>query len=93
MQITLHEKQDVWRGRGHPRREIPEQVRRMADATYGTGKVGRVEFGADDEEDITELVRLLKAYARHQGRRMRIQRDEDEIRFEMTDRRVRSRHE
>lgn len=58
----------------------------MADSTYGTGNVAVVTIGADDEEDATELVRLLRSYAKGLGRIMRIQRDEDELRFEMADR-------
>jgi hypothetical protein len=86
MDVALKEKSEVWRGRGHPRREIPAQVRQLADATYRTGKVGAVSIGADDEEEATELVRLLKSYAKSRNLVMRIQRDDDELRFEMADR-------
>lgn len=58
----------------------------MADLTYNTGNVGIVSIGADDEEDAAELVRLLRSYAKSLGRIMRIQRDEDELRFELADR-------
>jgi hypothetical protein len=57
----------------------------MADRTYGTGKVGVVGIGPDDEDEARELVRLLKSYAKSLGRRMRIQRDADQLRFEMVD--------
>lgn len=89
MEVTFAEKQDVWRGRGHPRRSIPRKVREMADATYRTGKVGQVSIGPEDEEDVTELRRLLTSYAKSRGLVMRIQRDDDELRFEMADKRER----
>lgn len=58
----------------------------MANRTYGTGNVAVVSIGADDEEDATELVRLLRSYAKSLGKIMRVQRDDDELRFEMADR-------
>lgn len=85
MKVDFAPRAEVWRGRGHPRRQIPEEVRDMADATYRTGKVGRVTIDADDEEDAAELVRLLRSYAKSLGRRMRIQRDDDQLRFELVD--------
>lgn len=85
MQVTFAPKAEVWRGRGHPRRQIPEEVRAMADRTYRTGHVGRVSLGPNDQDDATELIRLLRSYAKSHGRRVRIQRDETELRFEMVD--------
>lgn len=58
----------------------------MADRTYGTGNVAVVSIGADDEEDAAELVRLLRSYAKSRDLIMRVQRDDDELRFEMADR-------
>lgn len=85
MEVAYAQKDRAWRGRGHPRRTIPQEVAAMADRTYGTGHVGVVTIGADDEEDATELVRLLRSYAKSLGRIMRIQRDDDVIRFELAD--------
>lgn len=58
----------------------------MADRTYRTGDVAVVTVGADDEEEAAELVRLLRSYAKGRGLIMRVQRDDDELRFEMADR-------
>lgn len=88
MEVSLEAKEKVWRGRGRPRREIPQEIKTLADATYGTGNVGRVKLGQADEADARELVRLLESYAESLGRRMRIQRDPGELRFEMVDRRA-----
>lgn len=85
MQVTFAPKSEVWRGRGHPRRSIPAAVQEMASATYKTGRVGTVTIGPEDEEDAIELRRLLISYAKSLGRRMRIQRDDDQLRFEMVD--------
>lgn len=57
----------------------------MADRTYRTGKVGQVTVEASEEEEANELIRLLKSYAKSRGNRMRIQRDDDQLRFEMVD--------
>lgn len=85
MQVTFSPKAEVWRGRGHPRRHVPQEVRDMADRTYRSGKVGRVTVNPAEEEEAAELIRLLKSYAKSLGRRMRIQRDDDELRFELVD--------
>lgn len=89
MEVQFKSADEAWRGRGHPRRTIPKEIRDMADRTYGTGKVGTVTIGPDDEEDARELVKLLRSYAKAKGRIMRIQRDDDELRFHMVDRPVR----
>lgn len=85
MNVAFAPKNAVWRGPGHPRRQIPPQVMEMADRTYRTGQVGMVEIESDEEEEATELVRLLKSYAKARGCRMRIQRDDSVLRFEMCD--------
>lgn len=85
MEVSFAPKSEVWRGRGHPRREVPEAVRMMADRTYRTGQVGEVTVNADEETEIIELRRLLISYAKSKGRRMRIQREGDTFRFEMVD--------
>lgn len=86
MDVTLAPKREVWRGRGAPRKQVPDQVKQLADATYRSGKVGNVVVGSDEEEEAKELAGLLTSYANSLGRRMRIQREDDVMRFEMVDR-------
>lgn len=76
-----------WRGRGAPRREVSDRVMQLLAATYRTGNVGTINLFDDDldENQIRELLLQLKAGARHQGRRLRVQYDESVIRFEMVD--------
>lgn len=56
-------------------------------ATYRTGNVGCISLTDDDldESQIKELINQLRAGARHQGRRLRLQSDDHAIRFEMVD--------
>lgn len=91
MDVTLAPKREVWRGRGAPRKQVPDQVKQLADSTYRTGKVGNVVVGSDEEEEAKELAGLLTSYANSLGRRMRIQREDDVMRFEMVDRVTRKR--
>lgn len=85
MQIETAPKKEVWRGRGRPRQEVPSQVMALADKTYRTGQVQVVTIAADEEEELKELLSLLNSYATSVGRRMRIQREGDTVRFEMVD--------
>lgn len=85
MRFETAPKKNVWRGRGRPRREIPAEVIAMADATYRTGEVGIVTIAADEEEELRELTGYLNSYATGRGLRMRVQREDDVVRFEMVD--------
>lgn len=85
MRFESAPKRDVWRGRGRPRREVPPQVKDMADSTYRTGNVYVVTITADEEDDLRDLVSYLNSYAGSLGRRMRVQREDDTVRFEMVD--------
>lgn len=85
MELHLVPKQEVWRGRGAPRKQVPDQIKRAADATYKTGNVGNVTILEGEEEEAKELVGLLTSYANSIGKRMRVQRQDDTIRFEMVD--------
>jgi hypothetical protein len=89
MRLSIVKKETVWRGRGRPPRQIPDEVKELADATYRTGNVGQVHIEPEDEEDAVELQRLLRSYAKQRGLQLNLQRDEDELRFEMVDRPVR----
>jgi hypothetical protein len=85
MRIESAPKKEVWRGRGRPRREIPREVRHFADSTYKTGNVQVVTIEAGEEEELKELIGYCNSYANSLGRRMRVQRDGDVVRFEMVD--------
>lgn len=85
MDVAFENKAVSWRGRGHPRREIPQPVKDMADGTLNTGRVGVVRYGEEDIEDVRELKRLLRSYAKGLGLRMRIQDGEGVLRFELAD--------
>jgi hypothetical protein len=78
-------KSEVWRGRGRPRRQVPVQVQTMADKTYRTGQVGIVTVDDDEEDELRELLGFLNSYATSLGRRIRVQREENVVRFEMVD--------
>jgi hypothetical protein len=74
MEVTFKEPSAAgWRGRGHPRREVPTEVREMADRTYSTGKVASVSYTSDEQSDVGELRRILNSYARSRGLRVRTQ--------------------
>lgn len=85
MVIETAKRSEVWKGRGRPRRVIPPEVRAFADSTYKTGLVKVVRIDAGEESELVELVGLLTSYATSLGRRMRVQRDDDVVRFEMVD--------
>ncbi len=85
MHMQTVPKNEAWRGRGRPRREIPPEIRAAADRTYRTGHVQVVTITADEEEELRELLSLLNSYATSLGRRIRHQRVGDEVRFEMVD--------
>lgn len=85
MNVTFEPKAEHWRGRGAPPKPIPPQVSAAADRTYRTGQVGRSEIGPDEEEEAAELASLLRCYARRKGLRMKLQRHDDVLLFEMVD--------
>lgn len=86
MELNLQPRKEVWRGRGAPRKEIPEEIRAAANATYRTGQVGVVHYGADEEPEVKELIGLLTSYGNSfPNRRMRVQHEDGEIRFELVD--------
>jgi len=90
MQVQMVDEQNVWRNRGRKPLEIPPEVRRLAEATYKTGKVGHINVAEGEEEEALELRGLLRSYALHSGRRMRFQPRDDlaeTILFQMVDKR------
>lgn len=85
MQMMLVDRSQAWRTRGRPPRPIPEEVAQAAELTYRTGKCYVVAIDPDEEEEAKELESLLTAYAGRKGKRMRFQREDDVLRFEMVD--------
>ncbi len=85
MDVAYENKAVNWRGRGHPRRDIPDTVKAMADSTLNTDKVAVVRYDETDLDDIKELKRLLRSYAKSLGVRVRIQDDEGVLRFELAE--------
>lgn len=81
----MQPRQAVWRGRGAPRKQVPDEIKDLAESTYKTGKVGHVVVAEDEEDDAKELVGLLTSYANGKNKRMRIQREENVLKFEMVD--------
>lgn len=87
MEIMLKEKATAWRSRGKPRTPVPEQVIVLLRSTYKTGKVGLIPY--DDtgflDPDGLKLLSLLRIGAARQGKRLREQKSEGGIGFEMAD--------
>lgn len=83
MKIVMRDPVEVWRSRGRPPRPIPDIVRQAAEESYRTGKCGTVEVAPDEESEARELMSLLTAYAKRQGKRMRFQREDDLLAFRM----------
>jgi hypothetical protein len=87
MDVVLKDRETVWRRRGPAPRQVPSEVMALLQATYRTGKVGTI--GLDEAGDLDdngrELLRLLRAGAEQRGKRIRVQNDGTEVRFEMVD--------
>lgn len=83
MEIVMRDPAEVWRNRGRPPRPIPEIVRQAADESFRTGKCGTIMVDPEEEEEAKELMSLLTAYAKRQGKRMRFQREDDLLAFRM----------
>lgn len=80
-----------WRGRGAPRREVPQKVLDMLQRTDATGQVGVINTADDTAEEVAEMVSYLRRGARRLGRTLRLQHDEEDnvIRFELAPQRTR----
>jgi hypothetical protein len=87
LNVVLKERKAVWRRRGPAPRHIPDHVFGLLYATYNTGKVGTIALDAtgDLDPDGRELLALLRQGAERRGKRVRIQNDGTELRFEMAD--------
>jgi hypothetical protein len=85
MRIEFKSSDEVWRRRGRPRKEVPEEVKELANRTYRTRIACVLHIDPEDEEEAAELLKQLHLYARHEGRKMRTGRLGDELRFQMVD--------
>lgn len=74
MEIGLVERAAVWRGRGAPRREIPEAIRTLVDSTYRTKKAAVIDgiTTEADREEARGIVSLARSYAQSRGKRLRV---------------------
>lgn len=65
-----------WRGRGAPRKHVPEPIMAALRRARDTGKDGILKQSPDEGEDVVrEAMSTLRAGARDLGRRIRIQHD------------------
>jgi len=80
--------QSGWRGRGAPRKKVPDDILRVLRHTETTGDVGIIDVRDDTDADIREAKLALRAGARHMGRILRLQHDEEahQIRFQLAPR-------
>ena len=72
-----------WRGRGAPRKHVPDNILQVLQHARDTGEVGIVTVQDETEDEIKDLQRVLVAGDRHIGRRVRVQYDRAEsvVRF------------
>lgn len=77
-----------WRGRGAPRKQVPDKVLEMLRHTDRTGEVGVIDARDDSDEEVRQVLAYLRAGARHMGRKVRIQHDEENrvVRFQLAPR-------
>lgn len=88
MEITLRDRKEVWRDRGRPRPEIPDEVWEIIDQTYKTGKVGELPTLTDEEaEEAREIIKTLRAAANKRGLHLKTQpsKEGDAMLFEVVD--------
>lgn len=65
---VLFEDAGTWRSRGAPAVEIPPEISAWMDATYRDGKVASIP--AEDDSDTDLFIRLLRIYARRNGKKV-----------------------
>lgn len=72
-----------WRGRGAPRRKVPETVLVALRRARDTGKVGILNVEGESDKDIRDAISALRAGGRQIQRKVKIQHDETEgvVRF------------
>lgn len=88
MRVEHRPKDEGWRPRGRPFKEVPIQILETVRETYGTDIMGVVEFEeTDTPEDIKEMISILKAAGRQLAGYTRIQKDmkHGQIRFILED--------
>lgn len=63
----------AFKPRGRPRRDVPPEVKALADETYRSKKAKEAIVGPGEEEEARELISLLRSYADSTGRTLRLQ--------------------
>lgn len=76
-----------WRGRGAPRRKVPENVLAALCRARDTGKVGILKVTGETDSDIRDAISALRAGGRQMGRKVAVQYDADDevVRFRVGD--------
>lgn len=74
-----------WRGRGAPRRKVPETVLVALRRARDTGTVGILNVSGESGEDIKDAISALRAGGRELGRKVNVQYDDqdDVVRFKV----------
>lgn len=86
MELTFVKAEESgWRGRGAPRRTVPQDVLDLLTRTLNSGEVGILDTRGSADSEIREALADLRAGARQLHRNIRIQHDADNsrIRFQL----------
>lgn len=86
MELTFVKAEESgWRGRGAPRRKVPQDVLDLLTRTIDGREVGVLDTRGSDDSEIREALADLRAGARQLRRNIRIQQDADNhrIRFQL----------
>lgn len=86
MDVAFQPKDQVWRRRGRPPRQVSPEIIEIAQRSYNTGQCAEVTLTEDDtEQDVRDLINMLTSYARSVGKRILDQREGDVLRITMVD--------
>lgn len=86
MELTFVPKErSGWRGRGAPPLPVPDRIIDILTRTDGTGEVGVLDISGETEPDIHDLILTMRRGARQLGRRVRIQRTDGRLLFQMAE--------
>lgn len=85
MEVEYVPRGEGWRHRGRPPQPVPEHLMTMLQRTYDQDDQAVIPVGGSTVDEVTEVVRLLRKGAVILGLRLRIQTDEQAIRFYVED--------